>query len=143
MVVDLLDRKGRTVHTIEPDKNLVECADRMTQANVGALVVVDGERALAGIVTYRDILRSLAEGADPGHTTVQDVMMKGGETTTEATTLKDAEAKMLAAGIRHLPVLREREVVGIVTRIDVLKLHLQQVNQLSDDLIGYIGGAYR
>jgi len=142
-VRDLLDRKGRTVHTIDREASLIDCASEMLDKEVGSLIVCDNGDTLAGIVTYNDVLRSVAKPDPKLNTTkVGDVMATSVATASEDDDFKTVERLMVNKGIRHLPVLADGKVVGIITRVDVLRAHLTDADALSNDLEAYITGVY-
>jgi CBS domain-containing protein len=143
-VRDLLDMKGRRVHTVTKSTHLVDCAAQMNDADVGSLLVLDGEGgALVGIITYHDLLRAIVEHRNLDQVAVSAVMQTAVHTLPESASLKEAEDLMVKKGVRHLPIVNGDQVVGLVTRIDVLKLHLSHADQLSEELVNYIGGVFR
>jgi CBS domain-containing protein len=102
-----------------PETTLREAADAMVAANEGSLGIVDGRR-LAGIVTERDLLRALAEGADPGTATVAQWMTTEPDVVTPDADVEEACSWMLEQGYRHLPVMEEGELLGIISIRDLL-----------------------
>lgn len=107
------------VVTIEGTATLRKAAGALRDANVGTLAVMDGN-GIAGILSERDVTRALADGADPDEIWVADVMRGTPRYTTAGDRVASARDAMLAAGIRHLPVVEEGELVGIVSMRDVL-----------------------
>ncbi|MFD2081613.1 CBS domain-containing protein [Actinopolymorpha cephalotaxi] len=103
----------------EATDSLSEAASKMTSRHVGALAVVDGNR-LVGILSERDVVRAVAEGVDllragaGSHATLDVETAKLAEDTT------DIARRMLDAGIRHLPVVRDHTVVGMISMRDAL-----------------------
>lgn len=142
-VRQLLDHKGRVVHIIEKEASLGECAAAMLEQDVGSLIVPTEPGGLAGIITWHDILRCAAK-PDPKmeSTTVAEVMSTDLVTATEDDSLATVEKLMVTKGIRHLPVLADGKVVGLITRLDVLRLHLSHADALTGDLEAYISGVY-
>lgn len=100
------------------DDTLAEAAGRMWEQQTGSLLVMDGERLL-GIVTERDLLRVVAQGQDPAKVTLKDVMRTDVITIGPTTRLKEAAKVMATKWIRHLPVVEEGKVVGIVSQRDL------------------------
>lgn len=98
--------------------SLAEGAARMWNAQTGSLLVMDGGNLL-GIVTERDLLRSVANGQDPKTTQLKDVMRTDVITVGPQTTLKDAARLMATKWIRHLPIVDGGRVVGIVSQRDL------------------------
>jgi CBS domain-containing protein len=100
------------------DDTLAEAATRMWNAQTGSLLVMDGQN-LVGIVTERDLLRAVANGEDPAKTPLKDVMRTDVLTCGPQTTLKEAAKVMATRWIRHLPVVENGNVVGIVSQRDL------------------------
>jgi CBS domain-containing protein len=113
------DLRHHELFTAQADETLEMAADRMTWHQVGALPVLEGQR-LVGIVTERDLTAALAEGADPGVTPVADYMTPAPEVLRPDSELADAAHLMLELGIRHLPVVRSGQLVGVLSMRDVL-----------------------
>ena len=120
-VLDLLRRKGQTVHTVSPADHVVEAAALMNQHGVGGLVVVDRDGRVMGMFTERDILRRVvAQGRNPDTTAVGEVMTTEVLACAPETTLEECASVMTSKRIRHLPVRDGRGLVGIVTIGDLL-----------------------
>lgn len=137
---DLLKRKGHRVHVVGPEETVTSCAYLMTQNGVGSLLVAR-DRQPVGIVTWHDIIALVgrrANGLD--ELPVRDVMSTPLETTTEDAELDDVKGKMVERRIRHMPVLRGEDVVGLVTLVDVLHLHLDEASAWNEQLQTYIYG---
>lgn len=98
--------------------SLAEAAARMWNAQTGSLLVMEGE-TLLGIVTERDLLREVASGQDPKEVALKDVMRTDVITCNPQTTLKDAAKIMATKWIRHLPIVEDGRVVGIVSQRDL------------------------
>lgn len=142
-VHDLLENKGHTVHTIEPDKLLTECARVMLKKEVNSLVIPN-HGGVAGIITWREIMQVAGTEPDGLATkTVGEVMIKNPPTATEDSSLREVERMMVETHLRHLPVLKGGKLCGIITRIDVLRLHLDHAIRLSSELESFISGVYR
>lgn len=101
-----------------PEDSLAEAAARMWNAQTGSLLVMDGEHLL-GIVTERDLLRTVAQGQDPTQVPLKDVMRTDVITVGPQTTLKEAAKLMTTKWIRHLPIVEGTKVVGIVSQRDL------------------------
>ena len=125
-VKELLDQKGRGVVTIEPSISAAACAQHMSQRSVGSSLVVEDGR-LSGIVTWHDILRIAGEQPDKLRALeVRELMSRELKTTTEEALLDEVEAMMIQSNIRHVPVMKEDRVVGLVTRLDVLSRYMPE-----------------
>lgn len=141
-VADLLDIKGREVHTIPSTATVYEAVERMVRRNVGCLLVVDGT-AIRGIVTERDYLRQIVlKGRTSRTTQVHEIMTAEVVCAHADDTLEACMAVMTEKRIRHLPVLDEGRLAGLISIGDV-------VRQLSRDqtaeiryLTDYITGKY-
>ena len=106
------------VVTTGPDEPVAVAAAAMVQRGVGSALIMQG-RFLAGILTERDVLRAAASGSDLTHSPVSAWMTKDPEQVSPDTTLEDAAQLMLLHGFRHLPVLEDREVRGVVSLRDL------------------------
>lgn len=109
-----------SVQAIDPQSTLRAAAARLRDAEVGTLAIMDGG-AIAGIVSERDVVRALADGADPDEVWVSDVMSQFPRYLTPGDSVHGALEVMLAAGIRHLPVIDEGQLVGILSIRDVAR----------------------
>jgi len=98
--------------------SLAEAATRMWHAQTGSLLVMDGEDLL-GIVTERDLLRAVAHGEDPTKIPLKEVMRTDVITVGPQTSLKEAAMLMATKWIRHLPIVENNRVVGIVSQRDL------------------------
>lgn len=108
-----------TVVTVRPTVDLRYAAVAMRDANVGAVAVVEGDE-VAGVLSERDVVRAVAGGADPEHVKAGEAMAAGPRYVTLADTVGTAAEMMVEAGVRHLPVVDDGELVGIVSIRDVL-----------------------
>jgi CBS domain-containing protein len=113
------DLQHHELFTAQADENLDVAADRMSWHQVGALPVLEGQH-LVGIITERDLTTALAEGANPAMIPVSDYMTPAPEVLGPDSELADAAHVMLELGIRHLPVVRSGQVVGVLSMRDVL-----------------------
>lgn len=104
--------------TDSADDTLAEACARMREAQTGSLLVMEGQR-LIGIVTERDVLKTVAQGLDPKATPLKDVMTTDIITIGPMTTLKEAAKIMASKWIRHLPVVEGSKVVGIISQRDL------------------------
>lgn len=125
-VQDILEQKAtREVFTIAPDDSLMNAVVSMTERNVGALLVTT-EGRLIGIVTERDYLRFVAaQGRTARETPVREVMTRAVVYVTPSTSVDEAMAIMTERRLRHLPVLLDGQLVGVVSIGDVVKQNAQ------------------
>ncbi len=109
-----------SVASIQPEVTLRRAAAELARAEVGTLAIMD-EDAVVGMVSERDIVRALATGADPDEALVASVMSRQPRYLTLGDDVASAVDIMAAAGIRHLPVVDDGELVGIVSIRDLAK----------------------
>ena len=114
------DAMSQNVLTLTPGRTLREAAEFMCKHNVGAAVILDPEQPGPGIVTERDVVRSLGSGGDPDSERVGD-HLTGSATFADAEwDLEMAADAMAARGFRHLVVLRDGDVAGIISMRDLI-----------------------
>jgi CBS domain-containing protein len=119
------DLRPHELFTAQAEETLEVAADRMSWHQVSALPVLEGQR-LVGIVTERDLTAALAEGSDAEVTPVSDYMTPAPEVLRPDNELADAAHLMLELGIRHLPVVRSGQLVGVLSMRDVLDADVHQ-----------------
>ncbi len=122
----------REVDLADADESVQVAAQRMHARKVGTLVVLDSEKRPTGILTDRDLtVRVLAEGRDPFHTRVGDVMTRSPKTVREETPIEEALALMRAGQFRRLPVVdAEGALVGLVSLDDILDLLAEEFREI-------------
>lgn len=127
-VEEILRAKGRAVETIRPDAKMLMAVHRMRMQNVGALVVSrDGER-VDGVVSERDIVRGLtSHGADLLEMSVVAVMSRAVPTCSPTDSLVAVMAQMTRTRNRHVPVVEDGRLCGIVSVGDVVKHRLEEM----------------
>jgi CBS domain-containing protein len=142
MIRDILDRKGKTVLTSKSTASVLEAISLMSQANIGALVVQDGDQP-CGIFTERDYLRKIAlKGRSSSSTPLCDVMSSP-LITVDATDSPDAAMEvMTTCRCRHLIVTEAEKMVGIISVGDLVKHMLQEKEAEVEHLAQYIAGSY-
>ena len=125
-VSEILGDKGKDVLKIEADAPVLEAVKQMVDANVGSLLVTDGGE-VTGIVTERDYLRRVAhEGPADDSVAVREIMSSPLVVVSPETEIDECMAVMTDRRIRHLPVVDDSEVVGIVSIGDVVKFKSKQ-----------------
>jgi CBS domain-containing protein len=137
----ILDRKGRHVATTTADRPLEEAVRLLAEHGIGALVVLDGER-VAGIVSERDVVRQLVATPSIEGLHVGDVMTSPALTCEPTARVHDLMATMTERRIRHLPVVDDGELVGIVSIGDVVKWRIDELRTTTEQLEGYVTGSY-
>ncbi|HYY75828.1 MAG TPA: CBS domain-containing protein [Gaiellaceae bacterium] len=116
---------SRDLLTVGPDDRLGEAAQRMVARGVGAVLVMEGDR-LAGILTERDLLKAVAGGLSDD-ARVRDWMTRHPETIEASDATDHAAALMIHGGFRHLPVVEEGAVAGIISIRDLMRVALQDM----------------
>ena len=113
------DAMTENVLTITPGRTLRDAARFMAEHNVGAAVIMDPEQPGPGIVTERDLVNLVADGGDPRTTKVSERMSKDLDTVDPKTDIAEAAGHMARLKIRHLPVLQDGELAGIISIRDL------------------------
>jgi CBS domain-containing protein len=138
----ILKTKGRNVVTMKPDATLAAAASELQRRGIGAVVVLDENGGVAGILSERDIVHTLAKsGPDSLSHPVSDVMTRRLHTCKLTDTINDLMALMTAQRIRHLPVVEEGRLCGIVSIGDVVKYRLEEVEFEAGALREYVATA--
>ncbi len=126
---DILKEKGSEIITIGADAQITEVADMMMKRNIGALLIEDDDR-LGGIVTERDIVSILAKTeCEFQNLTVRDIMVQSEKfIVAEPDDEEDyVMAVMMKKAIRHMPVVENGELIGIVSIRDVVRAHVKKL----------------
>ena len=111
-------------HICGPETTLVEAARAMSEAGHGSLGVVEGRR-LVGVLTERDLVRAMAEGGEPEFEPVRKWMGRDPDSFSPSTDVVEAAQWILQSGYRHLPVMADGELLGIVSIRDLLRTVLE------------------
>jgi CBS domain-containing protein len=139
-ISDILRYKGTDVATVTPAGSVTEVLALLAEHNVGALVVVDGD-TVSGIVSERDIVRRLADrGGAVLESTVKDVMTSLVLSCTPNDTVDSVAVSMTEKRIRHMPVIDDGRLTGIVSIGDVVSSRMRQLEQDRGQLEQYITG---
>ncbi len=105
----------------EQSETLEEVARRMRLNDIGSVLVTqDGSEEIAGILTERDVVRAIADGVDPATTLVSEYMTTDATTAEPTMTVTEAAKTMVGLGVRHLPVVANDQVVGMISLRDIL-----------------------
>jgi len=110
---------GGSATVIGREATVAEAAEALITDGVGSLAVVEG-RSLVGIITERDVVRAVSEGADPEEEVVADWMSDAPDTFGPDVEVREAAAWLLEMGYRHMPVMQDGELLGIVSIRDIL-----------------------
>ena len=135
----ILSAKGSGVDTIEPNTNLAAAAKRLAERRIGALVVTGADHRIVGILSERDIVQELAvRGAAALDMPLTDVMTRKVMTCGPSDTVSSLMERMTQGKFRHLPVVDQGRLVGIVSIGDVVKHRLEQMEREQSALRDYI-----
>ena len=135
----ILSRKGRDVVTIAPTAQLSEAVKMLAARRIGAVIVTGADNRVAGILSERDIVRSLGErGPAALDDNVAAVMTRKVTTCAEADTISVIMERMTTGKFRHVPVIEQDRVVGVVSIGDVVKHRPKEMEHESAALRDYI-----
>jgi CBS domain-containing protein len=135
----ILSHKPTDVVSIEPTATLAEAAKLLAKRRIGAVLVLGIEGRVAGILSERDIVRALAErGASVLDERVDQVMTRKVFTCNETDTVAHIMEQMTAQKFRHVPVVDEGRLVGIISIGDVVKYRLHEIENETNALREYI-----
>ena len=134
----LLSAKGSQVYSIGPDAKVIEALQLMAQKDVGALVVMEGEK-LVGILSERDYARKvILHGRSSQDVAVRDIMTSGVITVDPSQTVEQCMALVTQRRIRHLPVCEDDKLIGVVSIGDLVKEMIAEQEQTIKQLESYI-----
>jgi CBS domain-containing protein len=139
LIVSLLRAKGDSVVTVPPTTTVRELLDVLADHRIGAVVVSSGA-GIAGIVSERDVVRHLRNGAELLDQPVARIMTTEVVTCRRETPVDELMTTMTERRIRHVPVVDEHgAIIGIVSIGDLVKSRISELESERDDLVGYIG----
>ena len=121
---DVLASKGTRVFTIEPEASIQDAIRELAEANIGALIVVDGAGSPVGILSERDVIRRMASATEVRSAKIADLMSSPITTGTPEDDADSVLQTMTTRRFRHLPVVDGGELVGMVTIGDLVKAQL-------------------
>ena len=141
VVADILKAKGdAVVHSIGPDDSVFDALQRMSDKGIGALLVMEGDR-IVGIVTERDYARKIAlKGRTSTLTQVRDVMTTSVMFVKPAQTSEECMALMTDNRLRHLPVIKDDKLIGLISIGDLVKHIISEQKFVIEQLEQYISG---
>ena len=138
-IQDVLRAKGGEVFTISPEATVTELLTRLASHNVGALVVCADDDTVAGIVSERDVVRRLDDrGIEVLGATVSQIMTTTVTMCSEQDAVEELMRLMTDRRIRHVPVVRDGRLVGLISIGDVVKQRLIDANLEVETLRGYV-----
>jgi len=138
-VASLLANKGNDVATISQERTVNDALQLLRERGIGALVVTGPTPPLVGIFSERDAVRALAtSGADALNMTVAQLMSSDVLTCDVTTTVTELMGLMTERRIRHLPVVHDQQLVGMISIGDVVKARFDELEHEKRDLLDYV-----
>lgn len=142
-VKEILNRKGNQIYSIHPQETVYDAIKKMADLNIGALIVLDDNDKIAGIISERDYRNKvILKGRTSSTTPVQDIMVKQVFCVNSTDDVNLCMGLMTEKKIRHLPVLDDGELSGMISIGDVVKSVIDQQKIEIDSLRNYIAGGY-
>lgn len=142
-ISEVLPEGGGEIHTLGPDATVAEAVALMNRANVGAVMVVEADGRLVGIFTERDVLRRVIDGRLDYDGTRLDAVMTGKVATLRPdTTVEEALRLVDRVGCRHLPVVADDRIHGMISIRDLTRSLVQEREEEIAQLTDYIAGGY-
>ena len=137
----ILDEKGRNVVTGGPQLTVRQAAVYLHENHIGAIVIVDRNDRISGIVTERDIVAAIARsGAECLDKPISSIMWGNVHRCDEDQTVDELMEMMSKLRARHIPVEKEGRLVGIISIGDVVKSHIRAIKHEADAIKAYIAG---
>jgi CBS domain-containing protein len=141
-VAAILKHKGYSVSTVDPNVTVSTVASLLSEHRIGAVLVLDNAEQMLGIVSERDIVRSLAaNGARTLEMTAGQLMTRAVQVAHPETTVNQAMQMMTAGRFRHLPVIDHDTLVGLISIGDVVKARIMQQDTVVESLTAYVAGS--
>jgi CBS domain-containing protein len=135
----ILSRKGTNVVTADPNASLGEAVKTLAAHRIGAIVVTGADRRIVGILSERDIVRVLAEkGPSALNAPIAEAMTRKVTTCGAGDTVSELMERMTEGKFRHLPVVEQGRLTGIISIGDIVKSRVQEMEQESNALRDYI-----
>ena len=141
-VAHILRQKGTSVVTVEPGDSVQTIVDMLARHRIGAVVVVDPAGGIAGIVSERDVVRAMVgDMAAVSSMTAKDIMTAKVRTCSPTDSEAELMQMMTESRIRHLPVVANGRVTGMISIGDVVKLRIESMEAEADQMKTYIASA--
>lgn len=138
LVTEILKDKGDAVFSVGPGKSLVEACREMQTRRIGAVMVCDSDRVV-GVLSERDVVRAVsASGPDALSEPVSAYMTRDVVFAEPTDTVAILMSRMTDRRIRHLPVLRDKRLIGVISIGDVVKCQIEEATREAESLKNYI-----
>ena len=142
-VRDILQNKGGEVWTTSPQSTVYEAIGLMGEKNIGALVVVDTDGKVVGVLSERDYSRKVVlQGRTSRDTRVGEIISRPAVTVRRRDSIETCMELMMCSRIRHLPVVENDSLVGLISMGDLMRWVMLAQSQTIHQLQGYISGEY-
>lgn len=140
LIKHLLDRKGRHIISIKPEDSVLDAIRLMAEKGIGSLVVME-DQELLGIMSERDYARKvIIKGRSSESTAVSEIMTANVFTTSSSETVNDCMSVMTEKKIRHLPVVEDNAVIGMISIGDLVEAIISDQKEEIEQLEHYISG---
>jgi CBS domain-containing protein len=140
LIKHLLDRKGRHIISVKPEDSVLDAIRLMAEKGIGSLVVME-DQELLGIMSERDYARKvIIKGRSSESTAVSEIMTANVFTTSSSETVNDCMSVMTEKKIRHLPVVEDNVVIGMISIGDLVKAIISDQQEEIEHLEHYISG---
>jgi len=140
-IAAILKDKGHEVASVQPSDTIADLVQVLGSRRIGAVLVIDSAKQVLGIVSERDIVRALGvHGAATLSMAADQIMTRGLKTATPRTTVAEAMSMMTVGRFRHLPVMENGALVGLISIGDVVKTRIMQQEHEVDSLRTYVAG---
>jgi CBS domain-containing protein len=137
----VLESKGKLICAVSPGTSVFDALSMMAEQDIGAVLVMDGDR-LCGVLSERDYARKvILSGKTSRDTQVEEIMSEPGVVTC-ATTVDECMREMTSRRVRHMPVLEDRRVLGVVSIGDLVNWVITSQERTISDLHAYVAGSY-
>ncbi|HEY9045594.1 MAG TPA: CBS domain-containing protein [Ohtaekwangia sp.] len=143
-VRNILQGKGNVVFSVAPSVTVYKAIELMSLKNIGGLLITDTQGRLMGIFTERDYARKLIlKGKSSKDTLIGEIMTENPVTVSPDTSIEDCMKTMTNRFIRHLPVVEDGELVGMISIGDVVRFIIEEQRGIIEDLEFYITGHHQ